>query len=216
MAATIQPIIAVDFDGTLCENAWPEIGKPKQAVIEYVCRRQQEGARLILWTNRTGEFLQEAILWCVQHGIAFDAVNENLPEIIKLFNGDCRKIFANEYLDDRAVPVPGSERDLLREMSREVYYIREKLDLPELLAQLAEECAELSQAALKYRRALTGENPTPMGRKEAAANLVEEMADVDLCTSLLKTQEDEQHVHMIARSKLLRWFGRLKEADTRN
>lgn len=209
-------IIAVDFDGTLCENAWPNIGAPRKAVIDYVCEQQRHGAKLILWTNRSGSYLDCAVRWCRHHGIVFDAVNENLPEIIELFNGDCRKIFANEYLDDRAVPVPGSERDLLREMSREVYYIREKLDMPELLAQLAEECAELSQAALKYRRALTGENPTPMGRKETAANLVEEMADVDLCMSLLKTQEDEQHVHMIARSKLLRWFGRLKEADTCN
>lgn len=96
-------IIAVDFDGTLVTNAWPEIGMPIISVIEYVKRRQKNGARLILWTNRTGEPLSKALAWCEENGIVLSAVNENLPDIIEAFGGDCRKIFANEYLDDRAV-----------------------------------------------------------------------------------------------------------------
>ena len=96
-------IIAVDFDGTLVTNAWPEIGTPIISVIEYVKRRQKNGARLILWTNRTGEPLSKALAWCEENGIVLSAVNENLPDIIEAFGGDCRKIFANEYLDDRAV-----------------------------------------------------------------------------------------------------------------
>ena len=96
-------IIAVDFDGTICENAWPEIGEPKQDVIEYILYRQKtNGAKIILWTNRHGDKLDQAIAWCKEHGIAFDAVNENLPEIIEEFGGDTRKVFANEYLDDRS------------------------------------------------------------------------------------------------------------------
>ncbi len=96
-------IIAVDFDGTLCENKWPEIGEPISAVIDYVKRRQANGARLILWTNRTGKQLEEAALWCKKHDIILSAVNENLPDIIEKFGGDSRKIFANEYIDDRSV-----------------------------------------------------------------------------------------------------------------
>lgn len=96
-------IIAVDFDGTLVTNVWPEIGTPIAPVIEYVKRRQKNGARLILWTNRTGEPLEKALAWCEENGIVLSAVNENLPDIIEAFGGDCRKIFANEYLDDRAV-----------------------------------------------------------------------------------------------------------------
>lgn len=96
-------IIAVDFDGTLVTNAWPEIGTPIVPVIEYVKRRQKNGARLILWTNRTGEPLEKALAWCEENGIVLSAVNENLPDIIEAFGGDCRKIFANEYLDDRAI-----------------------------------------------------------------------------------------------------------------
>ncbi len=96
-------IIAVDFDGTLVENAWPNIGAPIDYVVEYVKRRQSCGARLILWTNRCGKYLDEAVAWCERKGIVLSAVNENLPEIIEAFGGDCRKIFANEYLDDRAI-----------------------------------------------------------------------------------------------------------------
>lgn len=205
-------IIAVDFDGTLCENAWPEIGEPRQAVINYVLDQQKQGAKLILWTNRSGRYLDDAVRWCYVNGISFDAVNENLPEMIAYFGNDCRKVFANEYVDDRAIPMPGEGKaDLLREMSRSVYCIRERIDEPELLAQLAEESAELAQAALKYRRTLTGENPTPMGRKEAVANLIEEMADVDLCISLLTRPGDPAQREMIERAKLLRWESRLKD-----
>lgn len=96
-------IIAVDFDGTLCENAWPEIGPARAGVIDYVLGEQMTGAKLILWTCRKGERLQEAVKWCAARGLAFDAVNENLPEIVERFGGDCRKIFADEYLEDKAV-----------------------------------------------------------------------------------------------------------------
>lgn len=96
-------IIAVDFDGTLCENAWPGIGPAREGVIDYVLGQQMTGAKLILWTNRRGEKLEEALRWCAARGIAFDTVNENLPEIVERFGGDTRKVFADEYLDDKAV-----------------------------------------------------------------------------------------------------------------
>lgn len=109
----MQPkIIAVDFDGTLCENEWPGIGKPIERNIQRVKAWQAAGAKLILWTNRVTERLSEAVDWCADHGIVFDAVNENLPEILDAFGTDCRKIYADVYFDDRAVnPERGSEPD---------------------------------------------------------------------------------------------------------
>lgn len=98
-------IIAVDFDGTLCENKWPEIGEPSKVVIEYLKERRENGDKLILWTCRVGEMLEKAIAWCAELGLEFDAVNENLPEIIESFGSDTRKIFANEYIDDRSFPL---------------------------------------------------------------------------------------------------------------
>lgn len=95
-------IIAVDFDGTLCENKWPEIGEPNTELIGYLIMMQKTvGAKIILWTCRAGEMLDKAVNWCSEHELEFDAVNENLPHIIERFGGDTRKIFANMYIDDR-------------------------------------------------------------------------------------------------------------------
>lgn len=96
-------IIAVDFDGTLCENRWPNIGEPNKQLIAYLREEQRHGAKIILWTCRVGTHLNEAIDWCEEQKIRFDTVNENLPEIIEAFGGESRKIFANEYIDDRAL-----------------------------------------------------------------------------------------------------------------
>lgn len=57
----------------------------------------------------------------------------------------------------------------------------EKIGTPAMLEQLAEEAAELSQAALKLARVLRGENPTPVTRKEANKKLMEEYTDVKQC-----------------------------------
>ena len=111
-----EHIIAVDFDGTLCDNAWPGIGPARAGVIDYVLGQQMTGAKLILWTNRKGERLEEAVRWCAARGIAFDAVNENLPEIVERFGGDTRKVFADEYLDDKAV-LPDSVEKMRRRVS---------------------------------------------------------------------------------------------------
>ena len=95
-------IIAVDFDGTLCENKYPEIGNPNRELITYLRDEKKRGARIILWTCRDGEELESAVKWCELYGLKFDAVNENAIEAIEEFGGDTRKIFAHEYIDDRA------------------------------------------------------------------------------------------------------------------
>lgn len=70
-------------------------------------KRKAEGARLILWTNREGDLLEEAVEWCRERGLEFDTVNANLPELIELYKNDCRKINADIYIDDKAVnPIP--------------------------------------------------------------------------------------------------------------
>ena len=102
--SSIPTIIAVDFDGCLCQNKYPDIGTPNYPVIDELINRQiDEGAKIILWTCRVGEQLENALAWCKNRGLRFDAVNENLPECIEQFGNDCRKVFAHEYWDDRAV-----------------------------------------------------------------------------------------------------------------
>lgn len=95
-------IIAVDFDGTLCTNCYPAVGFPNRVVIDYIKAQKEHGAKIILWTCRAGALLDAAVSWCKEQELTFDAVNENLPEIIEAFGSDTRKIFANEYIDDLA------------------------------------------------------------------------------------------------------------------
>ena len=96
-------IIAVDFDGTLHTGTWPEIGDVNMTVFNFCRNEQLNGSRLILWTNRDGEQLEDAVAWCKERGLEFDAINENLPELIELYGNDCRKINADIYIDDKAV-----------------------------------------------------------------------------------------------------------------
>lgn len=88
-------IIAVDFDGTLCEDKWPEIGEPNLELINYCINMQKEGHKIILWTNRGENDLIEACSWCADYGLIFDAVNDDVPETIERFGSTRRKIFAD-------------------------------------------------------------------------------------------------------------------------
>ena len=95
-------IIGVDFDGTLAitRGTYPRIQGPIQEIIDYVLDEQKNGARLILVTMREGEVLDEAVAWCKEQGLEFDAVNDNLDYMKEFFKDNPRKIFVNEYLDD--------------------------------------------------------------------------------------------------------------------
>ncbi len=96
-------ILAVDFDGTLSLGSWPDTGPANESLIRFLLERQEQGDRLILWTCRAGEPLKEAVEWCRRKGLIFDAVNDNLPEIIEYYGENSRKITCDYYIDDRAV-----------------------------------------------------------------------------------------------------------------
>ena len=97
-------IIAVDFDGTLFDTEWPSIIKePNTELIDWLSYRKAcNEDRIILWTCRCGKDLEVAVDACAEQGLIFDAVNENLPDMIEKFGGDSRKIFADIYIDDKA------------------------------------------------------------------------------------------------------------------
>lgn len=98
----MKRVIAVDFDGTLCKNKWPSIGEPNTVLIDQLISERENGAQIILYTCRKHSKLREAVKWCKDHGLEFDAVNKNTAERIKAYKGDCRKISADVYIDDRA------------------------------------------------------------------------------------------------------------------
>lgn len=96
-------ITAVDFDGTLCEDKWPEIGEPNEEVIQYIKDKKAAGNKIILWTCRIDQHLANAILWCLERGLIFDAINENVQEIYDVFPVCGRKIYYDELVDDKNV-----------------------------------------------------------------------------------------------------------------
>ena len=104
-------IYAVDFDGTLITgNKWPDVdGEPNLHLINILIRERQKGNKVILWTNRTDipeqeEYpLKATIDFCRAAGLEFDAVNENLPEIVEAYGSDSRKVSADKYIDDKAL-----------------------------------------------------------------------------------------------------------------
>ena len=93
-------ILAVDFDGTLCENKFPDIGLPKLFVINYVKMLKKKGWKIILWTARDGKYLNEAKRWCKKQGLVFDEYNQDLKRLQK-YGFNSRKVFADYYLDDK-------------------------------------------------------------------------------------------------------------------
>lgn len=109
----MKKAIAIDFDGTLCRNAWPKIGTPNWPVIERAKKEKELGAELILYTMREGRSLEEALSACKAWGLAFDAVNDNLPSWKAVYGNNPRKIGATEYWDDRNINVGDLLRNVL-------------------------------------------------------------------------------------------------------
>lgn len=93
-------IIAVDFDGTLSFGSWPECGKPNVRLIKWLNECKENGCKLILWTMREGKTLEDALIWCKEHGLEFDAANDNLPEMKMKYQNNPRKIYCDFLIDD--------------------------------------------------------------------------------------------------------------------
>lgn len=95
-------VIAVDFDGVLSSNgSWPETGMPNLKLIHWLSDMRQIGHKVILWTCRCGDALDNAVAFCRNYGLEFDAVNDNVPEKIQEFGINSRKITADCYIDDK-------------------------------------------------------------------------------------------------------------------
>lgn len=99
----MNKVIALDFDGTLFENKFPDIGEPRLHIIQAALHEQLNGADLVLWTCREGKLLDDALAACAEYGLRFSAVNDSTDEWKKKFDNSPRKIGASEYWDDKSV-----------------------------------------------------------------------------------------------------------------
>lgn len=95
-------LIAIDFDGTVVQHKYPKIGKEIPFATATLKQLIRDGHRLILWTSRTGQLLEDALEWCHEKGVEFYAVNKDYPEEEEHCN-EPRKIKVDMYIDDRNV-----------------------------------------------------------------------------------------------------------------
>ncbi len=95
--------IAVDFDGTIVEHKYPDIGKEIPFAIDTLKRLAAERNKIILWSVREGKLLDDAVEYCRKRGLEFYAVNSNNPESGVQRERHQRKLIADVYIDDRNV-----------------------------------------------------------------------------------------------------------------
>lgn len=97
--------IAVDFDGTIVEHMYPEIGKERPFAIDTLKMLIADRHRLILWSVREGKLLDDAVNWCKERGIEFYAVNRDYPEERGTENNNhfSRKLKVDMFIDDRNI-----------------------------------------------------------------------------------------------------------------
>lgn len=93
--------IAIDFDGTIVEHRYPHIGKEIPFAVLTLKTLAREGHKLILWTVREGELLDEAVEWCRERGLEFFAVNRDFPDASDEPTDGCRKLRVDMFIDDR-------------------------------------------------------------------------------------------------------------------
>lgn len=99
-------IIAVDFDGTLHDGErYPDIGNPRKGLINALISMRSRGHKVILWSCREGRLLTDAVMFCNEHGLHFDAINDNLPMINEKYGNDSRKVYADVYIDNKSKTV---------------------------------------------------------------------------------------------------------------
>lgn len=107
-------IIAVDFDGVLCEDRFPEIGAPDHEVVSLVRRLIDAGHEVVLWTCRVDARLREAVEWCEDRGLRFCAVNENAPSNRDAYEAEypvpSPKVYADVYVEDHDLLYRRAER----------------------------------------------------------------------------------------------------------
>ena len=103
-------VLAVDFDGTIVENKWPEIGALIPKAREVINKFVVQGGKVIIWSCREGLSKEEAIYFLMENGVYFHAFNENLPERIHAYGNDCRKVGADLYVDDLNPDGPNWDR----------------------------------------------------------------------------------------------------------
>jgi hypothetical protein len=101
-------VLAIDFDGTIVFNDYPHIGLLKPNVKDVINDLyDNHNCEILIWTCRENIYLEEAKNFLIENNIKFHQINKNSDYVLNLWNDcDCRKIFADLYIDDKGVYSP--------------------------------------------------------------------------------------------------------------
>ena len=95
--------IAVNFDGTCVKHKYPLVGDSVDGAVSVLKELVRKGHKIILYTMRNGDLLDDAISWFIDNDIELWGINRN-PEQYRWFSSP--KVFANLYIDDAALGIP--------------------------------------------------------------------------------------------------------------
>lgn len=137
--------IAIDFDGTIVEHRYPQIGNEIPFATDTLKMLVNDRHRLILWSVREGKLLEEAVEWCRQRGVEFYAVNRDYPEEETAHRNFSRKIKADIFIDDRNLGGLPDWGDIYR-------MIREKITYEELYRNQRETPHRKKSILWKWRK----------------------------------------------------------------
>jgi len=96
-------IIAVDFDGTMHDGAYPKIGNPVSGCVANMKKIHNDGHYIIIWTCREGSEQEKMIEWLKKKEIPYDNINDNHPAKTKEYKSNSRKVHADMYIDDKNI-----------------------------------------------------------------------------------------------------------------
>lgn len=96
-------VVAVDFDGTVVEHEYPDVGADVPGAVKVLKKLVAAGVRIVLWTMRSDEELADAVDWYAKREIPLFGVNHN-PEQDSWTKSP--KAFAQVYVDDAALGAP--------------------------------------------------------------------------------------------------------------
>lgn len=96
-------ILAIDFDGTVVEHKYPDIGKDVPHAVRVLKRIISNNHQIIIWTMRCDKYLDEAVDWYKKNGIPFTGANINKSQNVWT---NSPKVYAHRYIDDAAVGCP--------------------------------------------------------------------------------------------------------------
>lgn len=130
-------VLAIDFDGTIAELSFPEVGKLRRDADTVIRRLYEEGHKIIINTCRTGRYEGMAEDFLKENKIPYHYINCNLPELIDTYKQDCRKISADIYIDDKCIAGLPTWNDIYGLIQRKIYQIQEDqiIDRQRIIAQ---------------------------------------------------------------------------------